>query len=155
MKINIFRKKRKEKWAIQIPKFKQETALNKRTNLSLSRELTLLNSDCNTRLHTVLRLLPSCKTLQNSIFPKNQCEFMGGGGLSIYQNRSSSRSLSFVYIYLYICSGEFCKEGWRCAQPCSDGHCCVWAAHIWGLCRVRPSGRQGCSHGWGSVGNGA
>lgn len=42
------KKKTKEKWAIQTPKFKQETALNKKTNLTLSGELTFVNSDCNT-----------------------------------------------------------------------------------------------------------
>lgn len=100
MKINIFRKKRKEKWAIQIPKFKQETALNKKTNLSLSGELTFLNSDCNTRLRTVLRLLLSCKILQKSIFSKNQYEFTGVKGVFLQQknqiNLASSRGLNFI-----------------------------------------------------------
>lgn len=77
MKINIFRKKnqQKEKWAIQTSKFKQETALNKKTNLTLSGELTFVNSDCNTSSAEPFGSCHLTKSYERAYYSKNLYEF--------------------------------------------------------------------------------
>lgn len=105
MKIRIFRKKKKKKWAIKITKSKQETALNKKTNFpswGTSSFWTLTVTQGSAESFVSWHLARSCNIAYFLKISVNSLRGGSHGGLcfsSRNQNRYFSSSLSFISIY--------------------------------------------------------